>query len=135
MTETQYLLGWLAYLAGGTGCMLGLWLLVRNWNTRIKRALMAFFAIIVYMPGITQSDMSFWSPAFLTSIYDILTYGPEAAMRNGQVVMLTAVVAVLVALVLPVSKPAKASDRKQAGKAPSESNHSHQGRQRKEPTY
>ena len=134
MTETQYLLGWLAYLAGGTGCMLGLWLLIRNWNTRIRRALMAFFAIIVYLPGITQPDMSFWSPAFLTTIYDTLTYGSEAAMRNGKVVAMVSVISVLVALVLPAGKKPGKEKKKPADKSPSNSGNPHQGRQRKEPT-
>ena len=135
MTETQYLLGWLAYLAGGTGCMLGLWLLVRNWNTRIKRALMAFFAIIVYLPGITQPDMSFWSPAFLTTIFDTLTYGPEAAMRNGKVVALVSLVAVLVALALPAGKKSDKKSKKPAKKTPAGSGNPQPGRQRKEPSY
>ena len=135
MTETQYLLGWLVYLAGGTGCMLGLWLLVRNWNPRIRRALMAFFAIIVYLPGVTQPDMSFWSPAFLTSIFDALTYGPDVALRNGKVVAAVSVVAILVALVLPVSKKAKKDGKTQNGKTSPKPGAPNQGSQRKEPAY
>ena len=138
MTETQYLLGWIVYLTGGTGCILGLWLLVRHWHVRLKRVLMAFFAIIIYLPGITHPDMSFLSPAFLTTLYDALTYGPEAALRTGKVVALIAGIASFIALVLPVKKTKPPKDQPSQPEADSHKrngNNGHRAQQRKEPIY
>ena len=104
MTETQYLLGWAAYLLGGTGFLLGLWLITRHWQPRIKRVVMVLFAVLVYLPGITRADMDFLAPAFLITLFDGLTYGPEAMIRTGKAIALIAGIASLIALLLPVSK-------------------------------
>lgn len=135
MTETQYLLGWIVYLAGGTGCMIGLWLVVRYWNTRFKRFLMALFAVLVYLPGMTKSDMSFMGPAFLTTLYDALTYDPQAALRNGKVVAAVALAASLMALALPVKKPKKSRDPHKTLKPGENDQDSNDSNKRKEPVY
>ena len=135
MTETQYFLGWAAYLLGGTGCMLGLWLVARHWHPRIKRFVMVLFAVFVYLPDITRTDMDFLAPAFLITLFDGLTYGSEAMIRTGKAIALVAGVGSLIALLLPVSKlnsknkkTKKTSD--DSGKPAANEHH-----QRKEPVY
>ena len=138
MTDTQYLLGWVIYLLGGSGCLLGVWLVVKNWPARIRRFLMAFLAVLIYLPGLTQADMSFMAPAFLISLFDGLTYGPDAMLRAGKVLAVTAGVASLVAVALPVRKKKSAKKKKnEPSSANTKSDHGSQPatRQRKEPVY
>ena len=105
MTDTQYLLGWAIYLAGALGCLLSLWLLIRNWPTRAKRSIMMTTAILLLLPGTAQPEQTFLAPALLSGIYDALSLGMEAFWRNGQLVLVAAGAGAIVGLLLPVAKP------------------------------
>ena len=135
MTETQYLVGWAIYLLGGTGCMLGLWLIARHWHPRIKRFVMVLFAVLVYLPGITRVDMVFLAPAFLITLFDGLTYGPEAMIRTGKAIALIAGVASVIALLLPVGKQASKSKKQKKSDPTSDKPGENGHHQRKEPIY
>ena len=135
MTETQYLLGWSAYLLGGTGCMLGLWFIARHWHPRIKRFVMVLFAVIVYLPGITRADMDFLAPAFLITLFDGLTYGPDAMIRTGKAIALIAGVGSVIALLLPVGKRATEGNKRKKSGDKSEKPDDSNNRKRKEPVY
>ena len=129
MTSTQYILGWVIYLAGATGCILSLWLIAKSWPTRIKRLLCFSLATLLYLPWWTNPDQHWFAPAFLTSIYDGLGQGPEAMQRAGFVVAAALAASVVIALVLPVKQNETSHNDKKAA----------QGRQRnkavrKEPT-
>ena len=104
MTDTQYLWGWVIYLAGALGCLLSLWLLIRNWPTRAKRSLMMTTAVLLLMPGTAQPEQTFLAPAFLSSIYDALSLSMEAFWRNGLLVLVAAGIASIVGLLLPTGK-------------------------------
>lgn len=104
MTDTQYLWGWAIYLVGALGCLLSLWLLIRNWPTRAKRSLMMTTAILLLLPGTAQPGQTFLAPALLISIYDVLSLGMEAFWRNGLFVLVAAGVASIVGLLLPTDK-------------------------------
>ncbi|OED49958.1 hypothetical protein ACH42_01535 [Endozoicomonas sp. (ex Bugula neritina AB1)] len=135
MTETQYLLGWAIYLLGGTGCLLGLWLIVRQWHPRIKRFVIMLFAVLIYLPGITRPDMDFMAPAFLISLFDGLTYGPEGMVRAGQTLVMIAGSASLIAALLPIGKQASKKTKRQNSDKGSDTPSVHGKPQRKEPTY
>lgn len=135
MTETQYLLGWVVYLLGGTGFLLGLWLLIRRWHPRIKRCILVLFAVLIYVPGVTRPDMDFMAPAFLIALFDGLTYGVEAMARAGQSLIIMAGAAGLVALLLPTGQRAgKQQKQTQENSATPDQPAANGQRQRKEPT-
>ncbi|WP_152554063.1 hypothetical protein [Endozoicomonas elysicola] len=131
MTETQYLLGWAAYLTGAIGCLLSLWFIIRKWHPRLKRPLMMIFAVLFFLPGTIYPEQDFLGPAFLVSLFDGLSLGVDAMWRSGQAVALTAGVAAMVGLLLPVSKTKASNGKKKTQKT--KRNDSSQ-RQRKEPT-
>lgn len=133
MTETQYLLGWVVYLAGAIGCLLSLWFIVRKWYPRLKRLVMMIFAVLFFLPGIIYPEQDFLGPAFLISLYDGLSLGVDAMWRSGQSVAITAGVAAIVGLLLPVSK-AKAVTSNDKKKSQKRSGNNSSQRQRKEPT-
>ncbi len=114
MTDTQYLLGWLIYFIGASGCLLGLWLVIQRMSVRFRRFFMVLAAVLVYLPGITKPDMSYLAPAFLITLFDGLTYGIEGMWRTGKALLLIAGIASLIALLLPVKKqpPKKTSVKK-----------------------
>ncbi|MFK0571605.1 hypothetical protein [Endozoicomonas sp.] len=133
MTETQYLLAWVVYLTGATGCLLSLWFMVRKWYPRLKRLLMMTFAILFFLPGIIYPEQDYLGPAFLISLYDGLSLGVDTMWRSGQAVAITAGVAAIVAFLLPVGKAkAATSDDKKKSQQGKRSNSAQ--RQRKEPT-
>ncbi len=133
MTETQYLLGWAVYLAGAIGCLLSLWFIIRKWHPRLKRPVMMTFAVLFFLPGTIYPEQGFLGPAFLVSLYDGLSLGVDAMWRSGQAVAITAGVAAIVGLLLPVSKArAKVSDGKKKSQKGKRNDSSQ--RQRKEPT-
>ena len=111
MTDTQYLWGWAIYLVGALGCLLSLWLLIRNWPTRAKRSLMMTTAILLLLPGTAQPEQTFLAPALLSSIYDALSQGMEAFWRNGQLALGAAAAGAIVGLLLPVAKADKQPPR------------------------
>ena len=103
MTETQYMVAWVAYALGGIGCLLGLWLLIRRWPVRLKRFLMVLLSVLFFVPGSVNPETVWLGPAFFVSLFDGLTYGPEAMMRTGVwIVGPVAALASLVALCWPV---------------------------------
>ncbi len=134
MTETQYLLGWTVYLAGAIGGLLSLWFIIRKWHPKLKRAVMMTFAALFFLPGTIYPEQDFLRPAFLVSLFDGLSLGVDAMWRSGQAVAITACIAAIVGLLLPVSKArAKVSDSKKKSQKGKRTDSSQ--RQRKEPTY
>ncbi|WP_330925311.1 hypothetical protein [Candidatus Sororendozoicomonas aggregata] len=127
MTSTQYLLGWLVYLAGATGCLFSLWLITRQLPVRIQRVLCLGATALLYTPWWTKANTSYLAPAFLTAIFDGLGQGPEAMERAGLVAVAALAASTLIALLLPIRQ----SDN-DAGKE-KKARHSHT--KRKEPTY
>ena len=111
MTQTQYFWGWVIYLFGAAGCQLSLWLLIRHCRPRIKRPIMMFFAVLLFLPGIILPGQAFWGPAFLNSIYDGLSDGVDSMWRSGQAVVICATAAFIAGLLMPVGKT---SDQKPA---------------------
>ncbi|WP_257266959.1 hypothetical protein [Endozoicomonas sp. ONNA2] len=134
MTELQYLWGWGVYLTGAMGCLLSLWFIVRKWHPRVKRPLMLVFAVVFFLPGSVNPELSFFStpgPALFISLYDGLSQGAQAMWRTGQSVAIIASIAAIAGLLLPVGK-GKTESRDQ--QKPPTSTSSHPERQRKEPT-
>lgn len=112
MTDTQYLWGWVIYLAGALGCLLSLWLLIRKWPLRAKRPVMLTTAILLLLPGTVLPGQTFLAPALLVSAYDGLSLGMEAFWRNGLFVLIAAGIAFTAGLLLPVGKTDKRPVRK-----------------------
>lgn len=128
MTTTQYLMGWIAYLAGATGCILALWLITRGAPVRLRRALRLSLAALLLTPWWLSPEHDLLSPALFTMIYDGLGRGFEAMPRAGLVTVIATGAAALIAVILPVRQAPK---KKQADDKPGKSAR----RERKEPTY
>lgn len=91
------------------------------------------FAVLFFLPGTIYPEQGFLGPAFLVSLYDGLSLGVDAMWRSGQAVAITACVAAIVGLLLPVNKArAKVSDGKKKSQKGKRNDSSQ--RQRKEPT-
>ncbi len=129
MTSTQYLLGWLVYLMGATGCLFSLWLITRRLPGRIKRVLCLGAAALLYTPWWIKAGASHLAPALLTAIFDGLGHGPEAMGRAGLVAATALVTSTLIGLCLPI-RPSDANKEKAARKVKPNSQV-----ERKEPTY
>ena len=111
MTDTQYVWGWIIYLAGALGCLLSLWLLIRRWPLRAKRSVMLTTAILLLLPGTVLPEQTYLAPALLVSLYDALSLGMEAFWRNGSFVLIAAGITFTVGLLLPVARADKQPPR------------------------
>ncbi len=116
MTSTQYMIGWAAYLAGATGCMISLWLITKKLPVRLRRVLYMDAAVLLYLPWKTIPDQSYLSPAFLAAIYDGLGQGTEAMQRAGLVVAVALAVTTVITLCIPVKKTAATAQKNQSAK-------------------
>ena len=133
MTELQYFWGWAVYLAGAFGCLLSLWFIVRKWHPRLKRPLMMACAVLFFLPGTIQPEQSFFGPALLISLYDGLSLGVDAMWRTGQTVAITAGIAAIVGLLLPIGK-VKTGTHDKGRKSQTSKKGGNAQRQRREPT-
>ncbi|USE39281.1 hypothetical protein [Endozoicomonas sp. SCSIO W0465] len=92
---------------------------------------MMAFAVLFFLPGTIHPEQSFLGPAFLISLYDGLSQGVEAMWRSGQAVAITASIAALTGVLLPVARvKTEAPDQKPK---PDTGKSSHARRERKEP--
>ncbi|PJE78051.1 hypothetical protein CI610_03020 [invertebrate metagenome] len=71
---------------------------------RLKRMLLLVMATALYLPWYTSSDMSYFSPALLTALYDGLSNGTDAIKRAGLIVGIAISIAIVMGLILPIRK-------------------------------
>ncbi|WP_257254836.1 MULTISPECIES: hypothetical protein [unclassified Endozoicomonas] len=131
MTSSQFILGWAAYLAGATGCLVSLIMITGRLPVRFRRLLCLTTAVLLYTPWWLTRGSDLLSPALLTMVYDGMTHGFETMTRAGLITAITAGSAALVAIILPVKKTGK--DKKTNEQAPEPSGNRKQSK-RQEPT-
>ena len=131
MTSTQYLMGWAVYLTGATGCLLALILITRSFGPRLRRSLWLMTAALLYTPWFLAQGSTLFTPALLTSLFDLLSDGPESASRAGLPVLVTTGAALFLGIILPVKKTASKPETKSEKPKPVAKP---KGGSRKEPT-
>ncbi|MCL6268641.1 hypothetical protein M3P05_01565 [Sansalvadorimonas sp. 2012CJ34-2] len=111
MTLTQYLVAWMVYILASLGCLAVWWRMTRGFGPALSAWLRLFAAVLVLTPGLTSPDMHYMSPAFLGALFDGLTNGPEAMMRNG-ILLGGVLIIVSVGKILFFRSPKKRATRK-----------------------
>ena len=135
MTETQYLSGLMIYGGGALGCYLAAWWAIHRWPTRLKRFILMGLLAALFTPAYIVNGKDFLGSAALISLYDALSINPEAAWRTGYVAMITASIAAIIGLLLPVHKKVKkAEDEQEQREADSKHDKSSQPNAHKEPS-
>ena len=118
MTTSQYLIAWAVYLVGAAGCTAVWWKMTSILpESLFQRWVRLVAGVILFTPGFSYPDMGFLAPAFLVTLFDGLTYGPDAMIRNGQVILIVLAVTTLLLLIfgrnkVKNSKPAKRTNKK-----------------------
>ncbi|WP_281645396.1 hypothetical protein [Parendozoicomonas sp. Alg238-R29] len=133
MSPTQYLIAWTVYLAAAVGC-LAVWVKITSGlNDKLASWLRLWGAVIVLVPGFTNQDMTWFSPAFLAMTYDALTVGPEAMVHNGIIVGGSLVFASLIKLLFFRHSGKSASSEKKVASSHKKSDHKSTREQRSDP--
>ncbi|MRI34219.1 hypothetical protein EOPP23_14590 [Endozoicomonas sp. OPT23] len=134
MTSTQYMMGWAVYLAGATGCLLALILITRNFGARVRRSLWLVTAALLYTPWFLAQGSTLFTPALLTSLFDFLSDGQEAATRAGLPVLITSSAALFLGIILPVRKQIAKAEKKAEPEVKKKPRPKSAGGSRKEPS-
>jgi len=98
MTTHQYIIAWAVYLVGALGCLAVWWRMTRPFGQGFPRRflrMIAAFAILT--PAISNPGMGFLGPALLVCLFDGLSHGPEAMLRTAPLVLISLLVATLLA--------------------------------------
>ncbi len=99
MTTTQYLGAWIVYLLAASGCLLVWFRMTRSLSAGyFKRLIRWLPAVLVFVPAFIKQDEPWLGPAFLTMLYDGISYGPEAMLRTSEGVSVAAASAFVLAV-------------------------------------
>ncbi|WP_370978782.1 hypothetical protein [Agaribacterium sp. ZY112] len=83
MTEHEHLLAWAYYLGASVLFYVVFWYVSRNWWRELKQLLRALLAAILFTPWYTLGDQGYMSPAWLSSVADLLLAREGGFMRAG----------------------------------------------------
>ena len=98
MTLTQYLIAWSVYIFAATGCLAVWWKLTRPLNATFASWLRLWSTVAVLTPGFTSQEMTWMTPALPATLFDLLTFGPEALSRNGLILVASLLIATVIKL-------------------------------------
>lgn len=83
LTEESYQMAWMIYLAGGAGGLL----CVHLWwfsglGGRLRLTLALLLAVLIFTPTSSGEGVDTWAPAIVVGGFELLTDGPEAALKT-----------------------------------------------------
>lgn len=93
-TVEDYVVGWLAYAAGGLCLLTCFWYLLRNFRlASVRHILLLIAAAFLFTPVTAYRDDAHLAPAFFVSLYEgVLLKGADDGFQRG----LAPIIAVLV---------------------------------------
>ena len=84
----EYLLAWIVYLLAAVGCLAVWWKITSKIPSATAGWLRLWATVLVVTPGTSKAELSTIVPNLLGSIYDALTFGPEAITENLLILLL-----------------------------------------------
>lgn len=125
MTTHQYIIAWVIYLVGASGCLAVWWRMTRSLGQGFPQRLLRMIAVsAVLTPAISTPGMGFLGPALLICCFDGLSHGSEAMLRTAPVVLVSLLIATLLAALAGQFTSHRKGNRNT--EQPKNTNHSHQ---------
>lgn len=101
LTNDSYMIAWLIYALAAVGALLLLNLWLRNSLGGVGRFnLLLVLAAMVLTPAYPDTVVETWAPAIFVTGFDLLTHGPESAMRALRPILVMVALSLVICLVL-----------------------------------
>ena len=101
LTTDSYMTAWIIYALATAGALLVLNFWLHNSLSGIARfTLLLTLAVMALTPAHPEAGVTTWAPAIFVTGFDLLTLGPESAMRALRPILMMVALTLGVGLVL-----------------------------------
>lgn len=101
LTTDSYMIAWIIYALATVGALLLFNFWLRNSLSGVARfTLLLMLGAMALTPAHPESGVTTWAPAIFVTGFDLLTLGPESAMRSLRPLLVMVALALVVGLVL-----------------------------------